>query len=67
MVPRRLVFPHVSADDVPLSQDEYLRSPQCPLLIKTTNCIKCQKKEVKLRSQLNQKRKALGTPAQPKA
>lgn len=67
MVPRRLNLSQLSADDVPLCQDEYLRSPQCPLLIKMPKCTECQKKEIKLRSQLNQKRKNLDTPAQPKA
>lgn len=54
-------------DSVPLCQEEYLRAPACPLLIKDEKCSECKKMEVKVRSQLHQKRKMLTSPVHPNA
>ena len=60
MVSKQFDFKQFTPSDVPLSQKEFLRSPQCPLLIDGDKCQQCAKKEVKLRAELKQKRKALG-------
>ena len=64
MVPKNFDFEKLSIEDeVPLSQNEFLRSPECPLLINGVSCAECGKLEVKLRSQVKLKRKVQQTPA----
>ena len=65
MVSKRFDFKQFSTSDVPLSQKEFLRSPQCPLLIDGDKCQECAKKEVKLRAEFKQKR--IVSPVQPNA
>ena len=67
MVSKQFDFKQFTPSDVPLSQKEFLRSPQCPLLIDGDKCQQCAKKEVKLRAKSKQKRKALVSPVQPNA
>ena len=67
MNPKKFNFSTLDEHPMPLSQDEYLRSPSCPLLIKSPKCSECLKKEVKLRSQHNAKRKASAEPVKPNA
>ena len=70
VIPIMFQYPHslsLDADAVPLCQKEYLRASTCPLLIKEEKCSHCSKMEVKVRSQLNQKKKVLKSPVHPNA
>ena len=70
VVPKLFNFSSLDLEDtdaVPLCQEEYLRSPTCPLLIHENKCVDCMKMEVKVLAELNQKKRVLKSPVQPNA
>ena len=70
VIPKPFDYPTAllpEANAVPLCQQEFLRAPTCQLLIKLDECSECHKREIKIRSQLNQKRKNLTSPVHPNA
>ena len=66
MIPKNFTFP-IDTNSGPLFQSEYLRAPDCPLLIKSGKCTHCQSKEIRLRSQHNVKRKLATEPVKSNA
>lgn len=68
VIPKRFSIINCSEFDVPLSQDRFIRSPKCYVLIENgEKCSECQKLEVKTRSELSRKRKISATPSHPNA
>ena len=70
VVPKLFNFSSLDLEDtdaVPLCQEEYLRSPTCPLLIHENKCVDCMEMEVKVCAELNQKKRVLKSPVQPNA
>ena len=64
MVPKIIDYRNTSQYNGPLNQTQFLRSPECPILLSNDEkCPKCSACEISLRSQENYRKKKIQTPA----